>query len=294
MLKVALVTTSEDFLQGADVDLQLIISSLSDLEIEASRQIWHDPEVDWAGFDLLLMRSPWDYPDRLIEFLGWFSRVQKESVVLNHPSIIRWSLDKCYLLQLETMGVEIVPVAICSDLDEAQSCLLSSQGEVVLKPNVSVGSRNTGRFMPDDHRALALAELIFGAQKKLIVQPCVESVASVGELGLVYFDGVFSHAVRKGPILSAGGGFLGGQYNEDISPAKANESQKALANQAAKAVKQKAQQLQAPAPLYARFDIVEAPTGPQLLEAELFEPSLFLGTSPGSAARFALAVKSRL
>ena len=47
--------------------------------------------------------------------------------------------------------------------------------------------------------------------------------------------------------------------------------------------------------LYARYDIVRLDDGtPALLEAELFEPSLFLMVDPASPARFVAAVQARL
>ena len=45
---------------------------------------------------------------------------------------------------------------------------------------------------------------------------------------------------------------------------------------------------------YARVDLVRGADGPQLLELELTEPSLFFAQAPGSAERFAAAIRSRL
>jgi hypothetical protein len=45
---------------------------------------------------------------------------------------------------------------------------------------------------------------------------------------------------------------------------------------------------------YARVDVVRGPDGPQLLELELTEPSLFFEHGPGAAVRFAAAIRSRL
>ena len=48
------------------------------------------------------------------------------------------------------------------------------------------------------------------------------------------------------------------------------------------------------APLYARVDLLPSAEGPQLLELELTEPSLFFGTAAGSVERFVAAIEAAL
>ena len=45
---------------------------------------------------------------------------------------------------------------------------------------------------------------------------------------------------------------------------------------------------------YARVDLVEGPTGPRLVEAELIEPELFFRLAPGAADALAEALVGRL
>ena len=36
---------------------------------------WDDPDVAWSGYDRVVLRSTWDYPQRLDEFLAWLDAV---------------------------------------------------------------------------------------------------------------------------------------------------------------------------------------------------------------------------
>ena len=291
--RVGLITTSPEILQGEDVDLDVIIPALEEMGMASEPLIWHAGNTDWSRFDLLVMRSPWDYPERLDEFLEWLHFAEGKAPILNSPQLIKWNLDKKYLLELASLGVDIVPTHIYSSAGEVADSLASMQEEVVIKPTISVGSRNTGRYSPVCYQeALHLASRIVDSGKQVILQPCISEVSRQGEHSLLYFGGTFSHAICKGPILAENGGYLGGIYTEEISPATASQAEITLADQAIRAITTICQEKEAP--LYARFDIVNDNGTPLLLEAELFEPSYFLSTSPGSAHRFALAVKGRL
>lgn len=299
MPTIALVTTDPEVINDEDVDIGLIIEVLGTAGVDAEATYWHDPQVQWTDYDLVIMRSPWDYPDRLKEFQSWLDRVESTCRVLNPPTMIRWNLDKNYLFELAALGVTIVPTVLVSESSHIERSLLSfGNGDVVVKPTISVGSRDTGLFGAGDRGARVLADKILRDGKEVLVQAAVPSVSVQGEHALVYFNGRFSHGLRKGPILSFGGGHVGGTYTEDISAAPVGEDELLLAGSAIRAIAQSMALLNVDAedavPLYARFDIVETESGFALLEAELFEPSYFLSTSPGADQRFVEAVVARL
>ena len=78
-------------------------------------------------------------------------------------------------------------------------------GEYVVKPSVSAGSRDTARFAPgEEERAAALVERIHATGRTAMVQPYVHAVDHEGETALLFFDGVLSHAIRKGALLTPG------------------------------------------------------------------------------------------
>ena len=70
--------------------------------------VWDDPQVDWAGFDAALLRSAWDYTERIGEFLEWVERTAAVTRLLNPPPVVRWNSDKHYLQDLAQLGVPIV------------------------------------------------------------------------------------------------------------------------------------------------------------------------------------------
>lgn len=297
-MRVGLVTTNLEVLQDRDGDMLLIVDALAKVNVEAVPSVWHDPQVDWSAFDLLVMRSPWDYSQRYAEFNAWLESVGQNNVILNCPHVIRWNSDKVYLQDLSNAGVSVVPTVFARGTDElARAIAATGKSEVVIKPSVSAGSKDTGRFEVADEAAIALGQRILEQGKTVMVQPSITSVATAGERALLYFDGSFSHAASKGPILDLGGGLVGGEYVEAIRAVVPEPGELEVAAAASKAIStilDRGCDCATGGPLYARFDVVRADHGYQLLEAELFEPSYFLWTATGAADRFASAVARRL
>jgi len=262
--------------------------------------VWHDPTVDWAAFELLVIRSTWDYSYRIGEFVPWLERVSEVAPLLNCPHLIRWNLDKSYLLELAGHQVPVIATEVAEAPSEVWPALSRVESDfVVVKPLVSAGARDTGLYRRDDPEAGELALRIVVGGRKAAIQPAVASVASKGEKALIFIDGAFSHAVSKGPILSLGGGLRGGSYRETISACQPTTDELALAESASAVVAAIAGSwacgCRGVTPLlYSRYDVVEAEQAPLLLEAELFEPSLFLSSASGSARRLAEAVAARL
>ena len=232
--RVALATTNPELLYGGDVDVDIVLRELIRVGITAEATVWHDPQVDWSRFDLVIMRSPWDYPERHSEFLDWLDETSAVTRVLNCPETIKWNLDKSYLAELSAEGVPTVETYFCHTREEVLEAERSvDSAEIVVKPNISAGSRHTGRFRKGDVAAVRLADHILSlGGKSVLIQPCVESVSVEGERALLYFDGVYSHAVRKGPILALGGSLVGGTYTEQISPYKPDADDIAVADAA--------------------------------------------------------------
>jgi glutathione synthase/RimK-type ligase-like ATP-grasp enzyme len=200
-------------------------------------------------------------------------------------------------LDLGALGIPITPTQMAGNAVDVNRALGASHGEVVVKPAISAGSRKTGRFAHDDQRAGALADRILAQGSLVMIQPCISSVTTSGETSAIVFNGSISHAVRKGPILAPGGGFLGGAYAEDVTPASLTVRQRRVALDTVAVLKGLAADrfgLENPL-LYARIDLVTLDDGTEaVLEVELAEPSLFLSTDPESAGRFLAAVEEQV
>jgi hypothetical protein len=287
--RVALVTCAA--LPDLDPDDRLLLAPLRRLGLHPVPAVWDDPEVDWSGFALAVLRSTWDYPARRAEFLRWAGSVP----VLVHPApVLAWNTDKRYLSRLARAGVPVVPT---DWLPPGREWRPPATGDLVVKPAVSAGSKDTGRYRLDDagHRRLAsaLVARLHRQHRMVMIQPYLPAVETYGETALVYLpDGgrgglAFSHAIRKGPMLSGpdrGGDEL--YLPEQIGPRTPSPAELAVGRRVLAALPGWTAGL-----LYARVDLLPGPdAAPLLVELELTEPSLFLRYDPGAATRLATEI----
>lgn len=285
--KVAIATAVEAV--GLDEDEPLLIEAFAVVGVRAVSAVWDAGDVHWSSFDAVLVRSTWDYPGKREEFLAWAAGFGGGRL-FNDSRVLAWNTDKTYLRALADAGIPVVPTTWI-DAD-ATEIVLPRAGNYVVKPSVSAGSKDTVRYREGDHaEAAEHVRLIQKSGRVTMVQPYVASVDTYGETAMLYVDGRFSHAIRKGPLLTVGQGFVAGLYaEEEISNRRPSAEEYALAD----AVVATAQELAGDL-LYARVDVVQGDDGrPQLLELELTEPSLFLGYDAAAAGRLAAAVRSRL
>ena len=291
MKTIALVTAVAA--TGHDEDLAPLLQACTGAGLQARIVAWDDATISWGRFDAVLLRSPWDYTERLPEFLGWCERVQQATRLLNPLAVVRWNTDKHYLADLAAAGVPIVSTVFvepdAEPLETLQAFLaVEDAGEFVVKPAVSAGSRDTQRYSrAQDFAASNHIARLLEQGRSVMLQPYLSSVDSMGETALVYFDGKFSHAIQKGALLRPDQPATATPHaSGQIAPRQAAPTEHALAENALLAVGQLLKLEQAP--VYARADMIRDDAGhPRLLELELTEPSLFLTQAPGSAERFA-------
>lgn len=292
ILEVALITAREA--RGLDEDLPLLEAAMHAVGARTHVVDWHDSRVDWGAFDIALLRSTWDYIDRLREFLLWVDTAARRTTLLNPPAVVRWNTDKHYLAELARAAVPVVPSTFIEPGDNAASVLhafLAQQpdaAEFVVKPSVGAGSRDTQRHSRARiEPAIAQAQRLLDAERSVLLQPYLDSVDRDGETALIYFRGRFSHAIRKAALLPPGltdSPAVGLFAPERITPRDPGTDELRVAEQALES-------LPFAAPLYARIDLIRDSTGvPTLLELELTEPSLFFAHASGAAERFTAAV----
>jgi glutathione synthase/RimK-type ligase-like ATP-grasp enzyme len=277
---------------GLDDDEPLLISALVSEGVTVQTADWADPAVDWAAAGLVVVRSTWNYATRRAEFLAWAGRVAAVTRLVNPAPVVAWNTDKRYLRELADAGLPVVPTAWVDGPADLGPALDRWAGDVVVKPVVSAGARDTGRFAPGDRAAAAgLAARILAGGRAVMVQPYLERLDAEGETGLVHLDGCYSHAFGKAALLTAGPLGQALFAEETITARTASPSQRAVADAVLAAV----------APLghgdllYARVDLVPGDDGaPLLLELELTEPSLNLAVGGDAAKRLAAAIVRRL
>ena len=295
--RVAFATAPAGHLGDDDSDRPRHDRACATSGVALEHRVWSDPSVRWDRYDMVVVRSTWDYLEHLDAFRAWLDRLGALGTLHNPAAVIAWNLDKRYLVDLAEAGVPVVPTTVCATGGEVDQALAAVSGEVVVKPVVSAGSRNTGRFAAGDPAARRLALLILDEGTPVMVQPSVASVATVGEVSTLVFGGQVSHTVRKGPLLALGGGLVGGTYTQRLTPEVLTPSQRAGVESAAAAVHRLvATRFGVDDPLlYARFDVVTLDDGTEaVLEVELAEPSFFLEVDPDAAGRFAAVLAGRL
>ena len=271
-----------------DEDLPPLQSALTRAGLRHVTVDWDDATFDWTSTRLALIRSTWDYTTRLAEFLSWCERTAKQTQLHNPLELIRWNTDKHYLADLSAQGISTVPSTF---FEPGQAYAFHAPGEFVLKPCVGAGSRDAARFAPGDgDAAQAHAQRLLAQGRSVLAQPYLDKVDSVGESALIFFDGVYSHAIRKGPLLARGADAVRGLFKpEHLQAREPGADERALAERIVAGLPVQT------APLYARVDLLRDDSGaPCLLELELTEPSLFFDFSDGSADRLVAALIRRL
>jgi len=169
-----------------DDDWPLLDGALARLDIEATLVSWDNTCVDWARFDLAVIRSTWDSVDRPAEYLSWARATARATTLLNPFTAIEWNLDKTYLQKLEARDVPIVPTRWVSD--ETQWSPPSQ--EFVVKPSISAGGRQTARYRPDEAPAAdGHVRHLLACGQTVMVQDYVASVDKEGEAKLVFIGG---------------------------------------------------------------------------------------------------------
>jgi hypothetical protein len=257
--------------------------------VGAQFRVWDDPAVAWSLYDLVVIRSVWDYSHRVNEFLDWCRSLGGQRL-RNRPELVAFNADKRYLTAL---GVPIAPTSFLQPGDHLEAF----DGEIVVKPNVSAGARNTGRFQPEAaDEAADLVRRIHASGRVALVQPYLPAVDAEGETAVIFFGGSVSHVLTKRPVLRTAGvaplaegahGPAAVMLEHDlVSPSTASDAQLHLANSAHGALTDRFG-----TPLYLRVDVATGLDGePVLMELEAIEPRLYLELAPGSVERFAAAI----
>jgi glutathione synthase/RimK-type ligase-like ATP-grasp enzyme len=283
---VALVTS--EALANLHEDDHLLVGALAQLGIASVPAVWSDPTIDWTSFDAVVIRTPWDYFERVAEFRAWLdARIAERAPLCNAPEILSWNFDKRYLQDLARAGVPVVPTIAVAKNERADiAALARARGwdEIVVKPTIAGGAYRTHRFRIEAIDAYAADIAATLADRGVLVQPFLPEIQTGGELSLLFFDGFFSHAVCKRPAA--------GDYRVQFQFGGSDETvlvSDELITQARVCI------ARAPAlPTYARVDGVVKDGKFLLMELEIFEPLMFLSRHPEAPGRFARAIARRL
>ncbi len=271
---------STDDLEGFFVYDELAIEPLRARDIEVDTVPWRS-HANWAAYDLVIVRSTWDYQKAPREFLATLEEIDATTHLENPLSVMRWNIDKRYLYALEDLGVRIVPTEFFERFDAAAIQRAHPGAEkLVVKPAVGA---NADDIFVVGRSELAETAARFGRRRHL-VQPYVDAIETEGEQSLFFFGGAFSHAIEKHP--AAGDFRVQEEHGGRFALVTPTDEQIDAAAGALHA-------LGTPL-LYARVDLITYEGAPALMELELIEPSLYFDVDPGATERFADAVENVL
>ncbi|GAA0856357.1 hypothetical protein [Aliiglaciecola litoralis] len=281
MHKLAILTT--DDLEEFFVYDHLAYEPLEKMGWSVEEVSWRDQSVDWNWYDVVVIRSTWDYQAEPEAFLRVLEQIEASSAALeNSLALVQWNISKDYLKQLESKGVPIVPTIWCDTYDYNQIVTAFEElncDEIVLKPWVSANADHTYRLALSDVKDQAEGITSVFSKRQYMIQPFLPSVIQEGEYSLFYFGGKYSHCIIKIPkqqdfrVQEEHGGQI---RSVSADPELLRASEIALA-----ALPEK--------PLYARIDLIKYQAEYVVMEIELIEPSLYFNMDPESAQRFANA-----
>lgn len=274
-----------------DVPLHIALAKRG---FDVVQPIWDDPNIDWSLFRACLLRTTWDHPAKRDAFVSWAKRVSMQTTLFNSFEIVRLGTNKRYLRDLERCGLPVTPTVW---LEPGQLVdlkrILSEHGwqKAFLKPAIGSTSRETLRFEATPI-GLATADAHLHRMLRsetMLLQPYLKSVETLGELSAIFFDGRFSHAVRKIPV--PGDYRVQDDYGASDEPTTLQNDEFSLAQQCVAAV-----DVDNSSPLlYARVDFLRDDQGAlRLNELELVDPSLFFRHAPQAAETLAEAFRKRL
>jgi glutathione synthase/RimK-type ligase-like ATP-grasp enzyme len=282
-MKIALVTYHDNgkyhLINVANED-DTLLDFLKAKGYQITKEIWNDDTVKWENYDLVILKSPWDYFDLIEDFYAWLAKLEKLKVRLLNPiEIVKWNADKHYLQEIEKAGLKVTPSAFIVKGDQINLHTyfkLFNTHQLIVKPCVSGGSKNTFKVTAAnvDEITSSLTQLIL--EEDFIVQPFLKEIEEHGEWSFLFFNGKFSHAILK---KAKEGDFrvqasFGGTVHLKDAPSDYLNNAQLYINQFAKGC------------LYARVDGTIINGEFYLMELELIEPFLFLSQHPSSLPNY--------
>lgn len=280
MTRAIVLVPAPDYRERWDwaYDVEAAVLAAAGLHVEP--RPWTAPGEFRAG-ELVLPLVAWGYHEAPARWHALLDRLEASAAtVVNPVPVLRWNSDKAYLAELGARDVPTLPTIFAGRLDSATLDAARQQlgAELVIKPPVSAAATGTFRLDPGD-------EIPAGALgRPTMIQPFYRSVIDEGEYSLLYFDGVFSHALVKRPAAS--------DYR--VQPHLGGREEPCAPPSGARAVAETALAAAPEPPAYARVDLVRSPSGRlEVIELELIEPSLWLEHAPDNGKSFAAAVRKR-
>jgi len=278
----------DDYTKNVIAEDALVMNALGKLGLKTIRLAWNDPDFDWSTTRSVLFRTTWDYFDDFAKFSEWLNYAAKVTTLINSERLIRWNIDKHYLQDLNINGVHIAQTLFVEQGNSKTLKTLHHEtgwNETVLKPCVSGAARHTYRLNTEniaDHEAI-FKSLI--SQEAMMLQPFQHKIVTEGEVSMMVFNGIFTHAILK--RAKTGDFRVQDDFGGSIQDYTPTDKEIEFAINTVNACNE--------LPIYARVDIFNDNNGNiALAELELVEPELWFRNHPQAALILAEAVKEKI
>ena len=295
------------YMQHVLVEDDYVLKALESRGVLVQKVDWADAQLDWGRPDALLFRTTWDYFERWPKFSRWLEAASLQSTLLNDAKIVRWNLNKKYLLDLESCGLRIVPTTVWEKGDSiGLSDVISESGwdDLVIKPLVSGAAMDTHRMhgatdaltvSPRDPKGRSAHKLWAHLldRQSMMAQPFLPSVAQHGEISVIWVHGKVTHAVHK--RAKEGDFRVQDDHGGTVHRHELQRDELAFAIRTMEVCQEWLQTHDMPPPLYARIDMVMDLDGEWALsELEMVEPELWFRFCPQAADELAVGAVNML
>lgn len=276
----------DQYIQNVLNEDLLVQEALKRKGFKVHRTNWDNLNFDWTSTTYIIFRSTWDYFERFSEFDLWLNKVSKQTKLINPEKLIRWSLDKHYLKDLEQKNISI-PATIfieAKDNRTLQSVFEESGwNDAIIKPAISGAARHTYRICAKNISDYEEIYFKLIQQESMLLQEFQNNVISKGEISFVVFGGKFSHAILK---KAKPGDFrvqddFGGTLHHYVPSKEEIEFAEMVTMSCS------------PVPIYARVDAIWDNSNKLCIsELELIEPELWFRKNELAPAKMAAAISN--
>ena len=114
-----------DETDGFVIDDEHAIGPLSDLGWQVSTVSWRQTQTAWSEFDVVIIRSTWDYMNDVPFFLDTLERIDRQSLLANRLDLIQWNLAG---LPLRLTNGHVQPEILGKKILTVTAVLLNSRG----------------------------------------------------------------------------------------------------------------------------------------------------------------------
>lgn len=278
-MKTAALVTCRQF-PRLTFDDRKLVKPLFTLGVKAIPVIWDVKNINWKDFDIVIIRSPWDYHLNAEAFRVWIKKLAKENINLwNRPDAVSWNINKKYLLDLKKRGIPVIETVLSSSTPLPRIMVRHGWDEVIIKPVIGASAYKIQKIS----RRKA-ENFQFPANEEFLIQPFIQEIQTAGEFSFVFIAGKYSHAVLK--KVKRGDFKTNYSFREGLELINPNEKLLIQVESIIKAIPFNI--------LYARIDCVVIKNKLHLMEAEIIEPELFLRFSTTGAQKLAETIRAKI